>query len=230
MSQFEIYLRNNYVDLEDIENPIKNYTNSIYETYYQWGKDAFVYLKVKKNEVYLEDSLFPLFNKVKPKIFYSISFEKSNEITNTNPYYGDVPLPGFINVRVTIDPEVDQYRRKLLNFLEVLGIVGGVFELLEVLGGFFVGILSYVYTKREISRSLAKFEQEFRKLSKALDNVQPLPFNAQSSLNIPSQEEAEGGSHEEDKRDESRRIYDSREDSSDSSDDESKFQKNENYK
>jgi len=45
-------------------------------------------------------------------------------------------------LRVDLNSNTFQYKRKVFNFLEVTGIIGGLFELFEVVFGIIIGIIS----------------------------------------------------------------------------------------
>ena len=59
-----------------------------------------------------------------------------------------------------------------MNFYEVLGIVGGIFELLEIIVGTLVGFISYFAIKREVNSTLRHADSKFASLQKALDKLQ----------------------------------------------------------
>ena len=51
----------------------------------------------------------------------------------------------FINhfiLEIKLSKDTYQYKRKVLNFLEVTGIIGGLFELFEVVFGIIIGMIS----------------------------------------------------------------------------------------
>ena len=90
--------------------------------------------------------------------------------------------PGVVTVTVLLDTEVDQYRRKVLNFLEIIGIVGGIFEFLETTAGYIVGTISFYSIRKEIVKNLDEANKNKEQLVLALNSIKPSPSHPR---NIP---------------------------------------------
>ena len=128
---------NKYVDLNDIENPIKEYIMDIPGLTSEFGYVKELQIKLRRNEVYLEDSLFSIFE-AEPIEF--------NNIVDYNLVVSKVYGSGQNLITIILDEAVEQHRRRVLTFLEVTGTLGGIFEVFEVGIGAIIGwITSYMF-------------------------------------------------------------------------------------
>ena len=139
--------RSGYVDLNSISDPIQNYDfHSRFS--YQWQNIKIATMGIALNEVYLEDDLFPVLFETEYREF--MTFKGLTE-TDTAYSFSDPTNNGVIIAVIHLDNKVNQYKRKVMNFYEVLGLVGGIFELLEISLGFVVATANYFTIKKEMS-------------------------------------------------------------------------------
>ena len=96
---------------------------------------------VRKNEYNLYDSVFG-FGGDKSGVFYSI---ESNKIVpfESNQVY-------LAQVRFNIDHQIDQYERTVQTIFEVIGIIGGNYEILRISIGLFLA----TYTNKMLSHEI----------------------------------------------------------------------------
>lgn len=180
----EIFIKSKYVDLNDIENPIKDYRFQK-EDYYDWNRAGAILIKIRHNEVYLEDSLFSLFE-ASPVSFNSVS---EVEILKGPASEG---FGGFF-IRIEVDPVVNQYKRQVLTLLEVTGVLGGMFEIFEITCGIIIGLFSSMVFKNELTKELRnandralKVAKEFDKLKQRLENIENLQGRNDEESKIPN--------------------------------------------
>lgn len=79
---------------------------------------------MKENDVILSDSVYP-WGETERKSFVSLSKE----------HYDIMATSGFedyITVAMFLDPEKDTYERVVFSFFDMIGMLGGVFEILKI--------------------------------------------------------------------------------------------------
>mmetsp|Transcript_18122 Transcript_18122/g.16033 ORF Transcript_18122/g.16033 Transcript_18122/m.16033 type:complete len:252 (-) Transcript_18122:425-1180(-) len=157
-SYYVLTIRNKYVDLNDIDNPIKDHYLSYPVQNVSGGIG--LSLKLVRNEVILEDSFWP--SLFEPKTIKFNSIEIASEAVTKDNVFG---------YELTLSDEIHQYRRQVLSFLEVTGIIGGIFELFEILFGFIVGIYSSQVFKNDISKKFNQTDKEVYQLRKSLNRI-----------------------------------------------------------
>jgi hypothetical protein len=122
--------------------------------------DKTLEIKIRRNEVYLEDSLFSIFE-AEPIYFNNVVdyklFEKSTY--------------GYSNIQIIIklDEVVEQHRRRVLTFLEVTGTLGGIFEVFEFGVGAIIGICTSYMFKNDLRDELQKSEAQYREVKMELE-------------------------------------------------------------
>ena len=149
-------IKSNYVDLNDIQNPIKPYYFTPNGFRISQSKGDSIYLKVASNQVTLEDSL--LSNLLPPDYRSFNSLSMSNSVSQN--FLEDLPDNSYtFIIKIDIDNREFQYNRKILDFLEVSGAIGGIFEILEVFIGAISGYLTSYFFRRELKDNLEKTEK-----------------------------------------------------------------------
>ena len=177
-SPISIYMKNNYVDFNDFDNPIKNYTALLDNYKFQIGRVKILKIRVALNEIILEDSLFNIFSKPKIKRFKTIedTYEADDkEVSETR---------GKVVIRVELDSKVHQYRRTVQNFLDVTGKLGGIFEILEIILGSLIGFYASNRFKKNLFQEIVYCQREIKELEKIFNKLKDT-----SGENIRSQEE-----------------------------------------
>ncbi|CAI2361122.1 unnamed protein product [Moneuplotes crassus] len=176
-----MHLNNRYVDLNDIENPIKRYYDKEYRFQFRKDKIQRVHMKLRKHEVILEDSFFPFPWNSEPIYFNSIEdFEIFEEDS----------FSGLIRIEIVRDSQVDQHRRRVLNFLEVTGILGGIFELFEVCFGVLIGFYSSFMFRRKIYKDILKCERKFQAMQKSISELEKKVSSSHNSRGDSRQQQS----------------------------------------
>ena len=140
-SFLQIMILKPYFDYSDIENPIKYHVDNSNYLYLNYGTTYFMDMYVRKNEYTLYDSIFG--SNHKSDIFYSV--EKSRIIPK-----GSNQLI-LAQVSFLVDEQIDQYERTVQTVIEVIGTIGGNYEILRIIFGLFVGM----YTSKMFNQTIA---------------------------------------------------------------------------
>ncbi|CAI2387583.1 unnamed protein product [Moneuplotes crassus] len=164
--QFEIQSR--YVDLNDLDNPIKSiywdYTLGTTDDLGNWGAHRYKF-DILRNEVELQDTWWDFLSNPTTKEFKSVDTDSYN--------YERVGehLATFYTIDFSLGEKTNQYGRRVLNFLEVTGVVGGLFEILDIFVGIIIGYLYTYSLKREITKDLVKADNKIQDLQKSIDEI-----------------------------------------------------------
>ena len=142
-----------YFDYEDIDDPIKYHIDDSH--YFTVTPNLFhtVEMYVRKNEYNLHDSIFGT-SKPKSGVFYTIQNSRTLSSESDGISFGYVSFE--------LDAQTDQYQRNVRTISDVIGIIGGNYEILRIL---FSLILSS-YTSKMLSYEiynndkLMNFDQE----------------------------------------------------------------------
>ena len=124
----DIALISSYFDFEDYENPIHYYLQdmNLFNLIPTLGLQ--VQYQAKQNQAVMNDDFFlgsqGLTNEAS---FYSIDRKR---VTYSSIEFNNA----YLQVYITLDPQVDQYQRTVYSFLDMLGFIGGIFELLKTFG------------------------------------------------------------------------------------------------
>ena len=126
-----MYILKPYFDYSDIENPIKYHIDDSNYLFLSVKGAYILDMYVRKNEYTLYDSIFG-FTGDKSDVFYSIEKSKivpldSNEIN-------------LAQIRFHVDHQIDQYERTVQTVFEVIGTIGGNYEILRIIFGLFLGM------------------------------------------------------------------------------------------
>ena len=78
---------------------------------------------VERNEVELEDNWWDIISNPSEFEFNSLSFDSHQE-SDDKAHFG-----ALVSIEFSLGDKIHQFRRKVLNFLEVSGILGGIFEI-----------------------------------------------------------------------------------------------------
>ena len=129
-----IVIVNSYMDFEDYDTVIKSYPEDRFSYKISSGISKEPQIYVRKNYVSLNDNFFQT-GLTENKEFYSVS-------TSDNDF--DIDPTGINYARVTIRMEAreDTYERTVFSVFDFTGLIGGVFEIFEIIGGIFVGYFS----------------------------------------------------------------------------------------
>ena len=132
--RFVVAILNSYVDFEDYENVIKTYIDERFIFRVDPGvyKESILYLR--NNHVKLADELIQL-GTTRDLQFYNI------ETSNNDFYTIDTDI--YLSVYMRMEAREDTYERTVFSLFDLTGLVGGVFEILEVTGGIFVSFFAH---------------------------------------------------------------------------------------
>ncbi|CAI2359313.1 unnamed protein product [Moneuplotes crassus] len=186
-----VNVENRYVDLNDIENPIKPYFDKTYQIQYKIDKHVKVEFKLRRHEVVLEDGFFTLPWDSEPVYFNSLEDYDYQE-EDLDPYDDT----GRITITIIKDSVVDQHRRSVLNFLEVTGILGGLFEIFELGFGMILGLYSSVLFKKKIFKDIQKYQDKFDKMEKCIQQLE-LKVKQNQTSRVDNDGEGDELSHKE---------------------------------
>ena len=83
----------------------------------------------------------------------------------------DIVMYQPFKLRIVISSNKFQYKCKVLNFLEVTGIIGGLFELFEVVFGIIIGIVSSYSLRGQLIEEIKINKKKNQILEKELDQL-----------------------------------------------------------
>lgn len=134
---------NAYFDFEDYESPIKTFYEDINFFYLNPEQFLFRQVKIKPNRYESNNNLF--YNSFADKgSFYSIGrSDSSNNVYNASDGV-------ILNYVFILSQEYDLYERSVFTLFDMLGLLGGVYEICIITGCFLVKTL----TKRLFYSSL----------------------------------------------------------------------------
>lgn len=166
-----LFVKSKYVDLNDLENPIKEYTQMIglWKTHPEIYKQTNIY--VQGHQVTLEDSLFEPISINEP-----IKFNKVCEKENTDEFQSfALGVNALSNIPYTftigLSSDVYEYKRTAFALFEVTGIIGGLFEIFEVSFSLIFGVLYSHFSKKSLA---VKVRQNMMRLAKTQKDLQEL--------------------------------------------------------
>ncbi|CAI2363920.1 unnamed protein product [Moneuplotes crassus] len=159
-------VQHKYVDLDDLDNPFKYYYRSYgiggSELEEFSGYNGYRY-DLNRNEIELQDTWWDFLTNPEP--------HKLLNINSDHTYSHDEQATTQYTVFFILGDQTYQYGRKVLNFLEVTGIVGGLFEILDIFIGIFIGYIYNYNLKREIRRDLTKSEEKIQELEANMKEI-----------------------------------------------------------
>ena len=124
-SVFKMYTINAYFDNEDIQNPIKKYLQEIDVAPLTPEVSQNIFIDVNKNKAELKDSWF-LSSYSEETEFYTNTY-RSSYATGLDQHDGYL-----LSVRFMLDGKMNIYERTAFNILELIGLLGGVYEIIEL--------------------------------------------------------------------------------------------------
>ena len=123
-----LIIKNNYFDFNDLESPINQYFQrenfpTLNEFY------SLVQLNSKRNDYVLKDSMTQFTQD--EGTFYSFQDFKSQ----LHKGHGII----YFTLELDIDSEHETYERSVYSFWEFIGLIGGIYEIMDVLVSIFIG-------------------------------------------------------------------------------------------
>ena len=119
----------NYLNFQDYNNPIKPVLDSRYLFTLVPDFQKNTYISIKKSKVELIDSFFQL-GQSEEKTFYSVGK------TNTDLIVIGSASNTLLTLRFVQDPSLEEYERRVYSIFDVTGKLGGVYEILFIIGAF----------------------------------------------------------------------------------------------
>ena len=122
-----------YVDLNDLDQPLKTlYTDEFFHSFESELYDRQYYYSLEKNEVNLDDNWWNSIFDPPTITFNSLKFFR-HQTTKLEQYDKEIKIIFLKGART------NQYGRKVLSVFEVTGLIGGIFELLDIVIGTLIG-------------------------------------------------------------------------------------------
>ena len=187
---FSLTIINSYVDFDDYENVVKTFNDESFYYKLRKGITKEPEILVRKNYVTLNDEFFQM-GQTEHKEFYST--EKTKDDFDFDP---DNNLYAKISIRM--EAREDTYERTVFSVFDYTGLIGGVFEIFEVLGGFVVGYFTKNWFMFCIISSLYQIQnkiddQDFHRglTSNSLDSDQKQKFEEVPKIKDKLDEEDE---------------------------------------
>lgn len=127
-----VYGVTKYVDLDDIDNPVKLNHYGIANFGQIFMNEFVVDVELTENQIYLSDNYM--------SSFLGGTFENFTTSEVGLVYNQNRDDKGFIKIYFVASDTIVQYRRKVMDFFEVTGIIGGIFEIFDLFFGLLIGI------------------------------------------------------------------------------------------
>ena len=128
---FSLTIINSYVDFDDYENVVKTFNDESFYYKLRKGITKEPEILVRKNYVTLNDEFFQM-GQTEHKEFYSAENTKTDFDLDPNEYL-------YARMSIRMEAREDTYERTVFSVFDYTGLIGGVFEIFEVVGGIFVG-------------------------------------------------------------------------------------------
>ena len=130
-----------YFDYSDIENPVKYHIDD--SNYLTLNTDYFYTMNmfIRKNEYTLNDNIFGL-QDTKSGVFYSMADARTLPVASNGA--------DFAHIYFNLDSQIDEYERTVQTIFEVIGTIGGNYEILRISIGLFLG----TYTSKMLSHQV----------------------------------------------------------------------------
>ena len=130
-----------YFDYSDIDDPVKYHIDDSRYIALDLGYLNIMEMFIRKNEYILYDDIFGL-QAAKSGVFYSI-FHSNVSPTASNSIE-------FAHVYFHLDSQIDQYERTVQTIFEVIGTIGGNYEILRIS----IGLILSTYTNKMLSHEV----------------------------------------------------------------------------
>ena len=136
-NKLELVIVNTYFDNEDFNTPVKTYLDNRMVLKYWPGYAKFTTLYAQQRTSSRIDSYFDFLDNGSSDNFVGvdqITQDFDTQSTNNNNAY--------FKIYVRLDPKQILYSRQVYSFLAFTGDLGGVFQILIIVGGFIVGMFA----------------------------------------------------------------------------------------
>ena len=158
-SRIGIFVSNQYFDFENIEEPVQTFMDNHVDFHTNDVIQIHSILNVRRHNYKLNDTL--LGNKPPEEgLFYSVTTQK-----NVN-YYAGSDNYIYFHADFMLDSRIDVYERTLKNSIDVLGDIGGIFEIIHIILIVPVSFIASRLLKKEICNKILLFEHFYAQKSK----------------------------------------------------------------
>jgi hypothetical protein len=148
------------VSLNNIENPVYTSIGSSGGYVFTPNKYQNFVIPITRRQVTLEDSLLGYYPPAKQMqvLAFMEGIVNSYDVVGDN--YGTVGL----DVDIAISENIYQYQRRVFNVFELVGTLGGIFEVFDIVFGLLIGALSGRMFKKELQNEILKAERQYLEL------------------------------------------------------------------
>jgi hypothetical protein len=137
-TNIKIAISNSYFDVNDYSNPVHHF----YDDELRWklvpGYKLSKYVQMQHNKVTLQDSPVPFSPTTSHEFYTAEKIIEKFEYGESGSTYGDE----VFEIRFRLDTKSHTYERKVFSFSDMMGLIGGVMEVLTIGGAFIVGAFS----------------------------------------------------------------------------------------
>lgn len=172
----DIQLINSYFDFNDFSSPIKPFLQDMNYVSLVPNLSFNVMYKIKRNEVLRDENYFV---NTLPSTTYFYSIGDRQTFTNNFRVSQNYVLVYFV-----LSQEYEEYERTRFTFLDVWGLIGGIFEICRIVGFYTVSFTSSHQFYNSLLSRLYHVEAAEDKSNK----VNPKADKTFSKLHIPTQE------------------------------------------
>ena len=146
--ELNIALVNSYFDFEDYDNPVKTYLDDRFRYNLVNSLEKFVVISLQENEAETKDNYFQYSPEGDNHNYVSVD-RVDKEIRNAGNQSNVVMSVKFIK-----DYNYDSHERQVFSVLELIGSLGGLFEIFTLVGGLLVGIVAKMLFNYSMIQSL----------------------------------------------------------------------------
>lgn len=116
-----------------------------------------MYVYVERNEFTTSDDYLGLENPRKG-VFFRAGEYTIDKYPKTSDY--------IVSSYMIMSSKINQFERRVMSLMDIIGLIGGFFELFEVIAGFFIGyFVSKIFTFTLVN-NLEKTKKSYKKLTK----------------------------------------------------------------
>ena len=147
-AELNIALVNSYFDFEDYNKPIQTYLDDRFKYNLVSDIERFITIYVQENEAETNDNYFQYSSDGKSSDFVSVN-RVDKELRDAGDSSSLVMSTRFVK-----DYNYDSYERQVFSAFELIGSLGGLFEIFTILGGALVGTFGNMLFNYSIIKSL----------------------------------------------------------------------------
>lgn len=145
----EVVVYNNYYDVNDASKPIKSRTITAYSALNPIDISAnhFVDVDIKRSDYQVHGSWIEIFQPETLR-FYTLDVS----LNSIARYDDNSTIYPLFSLSPNVEYEViNSYETNVINLIDVFGLVGGLFELLQVISGIFISYITSILFKKDLA-------------------------------------------------------------------------------